>query len=160
MPNLFEPSSPFQAPFVPWFFSAAANQPQADVLSSTPLWGQALEAQWRLWAEFVDMQRKIWSFYTPLIENAPVFLNGATKTVAEDEAGLEPAETVDGIPDALELQLRTWNHFLDANRRLWSTMSWATPAAAATETAATEVVEPARPAAKRAAPRKPARSKR
>lgn len=131
MPNRPESSStfqipfqvPFQMPLAPWFLNSA-NQPQDATESPAAVWGQALEAQLRLWGQLVDMQRKFWSFYMPLIERTPVFTNGGAKTVAEDEHGLEPAETADGIPDAMELQLRTWNHFLDAHRDFWSRNNW------------------------------------
>src|SRR4051812_44310455 len=127
MPNLSGSPSPFQLPFpglpqltmAPWFFGAPAAQAATsatDALNAAPGWGQALETQLRLWSQMVDVQRKFWSFYTPLLERTPMSLNGVTKTVAEDEQGMEPAETADGIPDPFELQMRTWNHFIDAHR--------------------------------------------
>ena len=124
MPDPFNPSTLFSSPFAPWFAAAGTKSTLPDPAQLAPFWGQTLEQQLRLWGEFVDVQRKFWSFYSPLFQAAPVYLNGTTKTVAEDETGLEPAETVDGIPDAFELQMRTWNHFVDANRKLWSSSGW------------------------------------
>ena len=146
---------PFQMPLAPWFVNSA-NQPQGETGSPAAAWGQALEAQLRLWGQMVDLQRKFWSFYMPLLERAPVFTNGGARTVAEEEHGLEPAETADGIPDAMELQLRTWNHFLDAHRSFWTKLPWTTAngeADAAAEDESTDEQEPA-PAPK---PRKTAR---
>ena len=125
MPDPFDTSALFSSPFAPWFAAAGAKSALPDPAQLAPFWGQTLEQQLRLWGEFVDVQRKFWSFYSPLFQAAPVYLNGTTKTVAEDETGLEPAETVDGIPDAFELQMRTWNHFVDANRKLWTNLPWA-----------------------------------
>ena len=176
MPNPsspFGPFSPLQSFFAPWL-SAAQLKPgegKGKGIEALPGWGPALESQARLWSEFIEMQRKLWSFYNPLLQAAPVFLNGQTKTVAEDETGLEPAETVDGIPDAFELQARTWNHFLDANRSFWSTMSWPASAAAlqdASTVAAEETDDsgeeeapaPAKAVRRGPAVRKQARSKR
>jgi|GEM_PF-3039352 len=124
MPDPFDTSTLFSSPFAPWFAAASAKSALPDPAQLAPFWGQTLEQQLRLWSEFVDVQRKFWSFYSPLFNAAPVFLNGTTKTVAEDENGLEPAETVDGIPDAFELQMRTWNHFVDANRSFWTKLPW------------------------------------
>lgn len=131
MPNRSESPStfqipvqvPFQMPLAPWFVNSA-NQPHGEADSPAAVWGKTLEAQLRLWGQLIDFQRKFWSFYIPLMERAPVFTNGAAKTVAEEEQGLEPAETIDGIPDAMELQLRTWNHFLDAQRSFWTKLPW------------------------------------
>jgi hypothetical protein len=124
MPDPFDTSALFTSPLAPWFAAASTRTALPDASQLAPYWGQTLETQLRLWGEFVDVQRKFWSFYSPLLQAAPVYLNGTTKTVAEDENGLEPAETVDGIPDAFELQMRTWNHFVDANRKLWSSVGW------------------------------------
>jgi hypothetical protein len=127
MPNPSSPLGPFSPlqPFLaPWLFAMPTNPDEAKIAEAGPVWGPALESQARLWSQFIDMQRRLWTFYNPLLQNAPVFMNGEAKTVAEDEAGLEPAETVDGIPDAFELQARTWNHFLDANKNFWSAFSW------------------------------------
>lgn len=172
MPNPSSPQGPFsplQSFFAPWLFAMPTNPDDAKIAEAGPIWGPALESQARLWRQFIDMQRKIWSFYNPLLLNAPLFMNGAATTVAEDEAGLEPAETVDGIPDAFELQARTWNHFLDANRSFWTSMSWPTLAANATatdtadesqndEAADNETTE--RASARSATPAKKARAKR
>jgi len=124
MPDPFDTSNLYSSPLAPWFFAASTKSALPDAAQLAPFWGQTLEQQLRLWGEFVDVQRKFWSFYSPLFNAAPVFLNGTTKTVAEDETGMEPAETVDGIPDAFELQLRTWNHFVDAHRNFWTKLPW------------------------------------
>lgn len=138
MPDPFDTSTLFSSPFAPWFAAASTKSALPDPAQLAPIWGQTLEQQLRLWGEFVDVQRKFWSFYSPLFQAAPVYLNGTTKTVAEDENGLEPAETVDGIPDAFELQMRTWNHFVDANRKLWSSAGWPIGTAGQADGAAAE----------------------
>ncbi|RQP23881.1 hypothetical protein [Piscinibacter terrae] len=161
MPNRSEsPSSfqipfqvPFQMPLAPWFVNSA-NQAQGETDSPAAVWGQALEAQMRLWGQMVDLQRKFWSFYMPLIERAPVFTNGGARTVAEEEHGLEPAETADGIPDAMELQLRTWNHFLDAQRSFWTKLPWTAAEAEASEQEPADDEEPAPAPKPRKTPRR------
>src|SRR5258706_1631670 len=152
-------TNPLLAAFAPWL--AALNSSDAQRGMAAPAWAPSLESQARLWAPWIEAQRNFWSMYTSFFQSAPAFLNGGGKTIAEDEAGLEPAETSDGIPDAFELQMRTWNHYLDANRSFWTAISWpgtgdnaeSANDASQGETAA---VAPARAAA----PRKRARAKR
>jgi len=123
MPNTSNKSNAILATFAPWLITLPESEASESVADATP-WGPQFESQARWWGQLIDAQRSFWSFYLPLFQAAPIFMNGTTKTVAEDEIGLEPAETVDGIPDAFELQMRTWNHFLDANRSFWSALNW------------------------------------
>ena len=110
-----------------WPQSAAGN---GDTAGTDPFGlGAVLENQARLWNQLLDAQRTIWAFYTPWLQTGPSLWNPAMLSTAADEAGKEPAQTVDGIPDALESQARSWNRFLDANRSFWTAISWQVPAA-------------------------------
>lgn len=124
MPNSSTKPNAILATFAPWMLNTPDSKDSETTSGATSPWGPQFESQARLWGQLIDAQRTFWSFYLPLFQAAPIFINGATKTIAEDEVGLEPAETVDGIPDAFELQMRTWNHFLDANRSFWSALNW------------------------------------
>ena len=124
MPNPSKASNPLLATFAPWLLAVPAANDQGSAASAASYWGPSFETQARLWGQIIDVQRSFWSFYLPMLQVAPNFLNGAAQAVADDEVGLEPAETVDGIPDAFELQMRTWNHFLDANRSFWTAINW------------------------------------
>jgi len=48
------------------------------------------------WTPWIEAQPQFLSMYTSFFQSVPAFLNGGGKTVAEDDAGLEPAETADG----------------------------------------------------------------
>jgi hypothetical protein len=102
-----------------------------------------------VWAQFIDAHRAFWAVCTPWLPPSPWLWSNPAAAVEREEAGKEPARTVDGVPDALELQARTWNHLLDTQRRLWSAVAL---------TPAVEVVAPLAPedAGKAAKPRVPA----
>ena len=82
-------------------------------------WGTLLETQTRLWNHALDANRSFWSFYMPWIQPAPLVWTAAIAPGGPERSGTEPPKTVDGVPDALESQMRSWNHFLDANRSFW-----------------------------------------
>ncbi len=107
----------------------AANSGEA--LGADP-WGlgSVIEAQARLWNHLLDANRSLWSFYTPWLQAAPSVWGVALAPLEHDERGEEPAKTADGVPDALEIQARSWNHFIDANRNFWTATTWQWPAAA------------------------------
>ena len=86
-----------------------------------------LEAQTRLWNHLLDANRSFWSFYTPWMPIGAWGPNNATTTDDPAEAGTEPATTADGIPDPLEMQTRSWNRFLDAQRTFWTALNWPVP---------------------------------
>ena len=90
----------------------------------------ALERQMQLWNQLLEANRSIWALYAPWLQVAPWFLNA---TVVSEPEKIEKEALVDGVPDALELQARTWNHLLEANKTFWSAFAWpldGTPAAA------------------------------
>jgi hypothetical protein len=89
----------------------------------------AFEAQTRLWNHLLDANRSLWAFYAPWIATPPWFMNSGASPAAPIDAGEEPAQTADGLPDAFESQTRLWNHMVDANRQFWSAVTWAVPGA-------------------------------
>ena len=141
----------------------AANSP--DVEGADP-WGLStvIETQARLWNHMLDANRSLWELYAPWLSAGQVW-NAALAPLERDDTGEEPAQTVDGVPDALESQARTWNHLLDANRNFWNAFGLM-PGAGFTGqqgngAAAAESSEPRpAPAKRRTAPRKAARGKR
>jgi hypothetical protein len=160
MPTPSNASNPLLAAFAPWLAALPSSDAQSGIAGiAGPAWAPSLESQARLWAPWIEAQRNFWSMYTSFFQSVPAFLNGGGKTVAEDDAGLEPAETADGIPDALEMQMRTWNHFLDANRSFWTAISWPGTGEAESANEASQS-ETAAVAPARAAPRKKPRAKR
>lgn len=86
-----------------------------------------LEAQTRLWNHLLDANRSFWSFYTPWMPGAAWGLDSASVPDPIAEVGTEPATTSTGLPDAFELQTRSWNRFLDAQRSFWSALNWPVP---------------------------------
>jgi hypothetical protein len=113
---------------VPLWPLTAANHGQPN--SEADPWGMgaAIETQARLWNHLLDANRSFWSFYTPWLQLGSPWLWGmAGVQQDEDEEGMEPATTADGLPDPLELQARSWNRFLDASRSFWSAVSWPVP---------------------------------
>ena len=128
-----------------WPFSTATS---SETMPSAP-WGlgEAIETQARLWNQLLDANRGFWSFYNPWLQMGPWLWNAALAPQAQEEQpGEEPAQTVDGIPDALETQARSWNHFLDANRGFWTALGWPVPGAPWPNTG--EQAEPASKSAK------------
>lgn len=108
-----------------------------------------LQAQAQLWNQMLDANRTLWSFYAPWLQATPWLLNGAAIAAESEEKGLEPATTADGLPDAFELQARSWNRLLDAQRTFWTSLNWPMTGmqiddgAPAAEAANAEVAEPA-----------------
>ena len=115
----------------------------------TPLWDPAsiFELQTRFWNQFIEANRSFWSAYTAAFPQLGWPLPGAAEPPAATEAPAE-ADVVSEAGSVLEAQTRLWNHFLDANRNLWSATAWALPNGPwAGITEAATVTEPdARPA--------------
>jgi hypothetical protein len=114
---------------VPLWPLTAANNEQPS--SEADPWGMGavLETQARLWNHLLDANRSFWAFYTPWLQVGTPWLYGVAGAQEEEEEGMEPATTADGLPDPLELQARSWNRFLDASRNFWSAVSWPVPGA-------------------------------
>jgi hypothetical protein len=136
----------------------AANSPDAEGSVDPFGLGSIFETQARLWNHLLDANRSLWEFYTPWLSAGQVWA-GALTPAERDVDEEEPAETIDGVPDALETQARTWNHMLDANRNFWNAFGFMqVPGLATAGNNASEPVEEPRAApAKRRAPRKTAR---
>jgi hypothetical protein len=81
----------------------------------------ALERQVQLWNQLLDANRSIWALYAPWLQVTPWLWNAAAGTPVEK---IETEAVVDGLPDPLELQARSWNHFLDASKQFWTAFSW------------------------------------
>jgi hypothetical protein len=111
--------------------AASTGADSADRASTAGLPGleAILEAQAQLWNQMLDANRNFWSLYTPWLQATPWLMNGAAVAAETQEEGLEPATTADGLPDAFELQARSWNRLLDAQRSFWTSLNW--PMAAA-----------------------------
>jgi hypothetical protein len=144
----------------------AANGDDANAGADPWGLGAALETQARLWNHLLDANRSFWSLYTPWLPVGPWAFGAAVTPLPREEEGEEPAQTADGVPDALESQARSWNHFLDAQRSFWTAAGWPTPGLAPWMTGpdenasahhAADVIESARQTSSRAkpAPRKP-----
>jgi hypothetical protein len=78
-----------------------------------------IETQARLWNHLLDANRSLWEFYAPWFTSGPSLWNPRCDAAAR-RGRSEPEQSVDGVPDALETQARSWNHFLDANRSFWT----------------------------------------
>jgi hypothetical protein len=151
----------------------AANSTEAETADPWGL-GTLFETQARLWNHLLDANRSFLEFYAPWFTGGPSLWGSTLAPLApleraEAAAMAEPEQSIDGVPDALEAQARTWNHLLDANRNFWTAFSWqvptapwvngATAAAAAAAEASND--EPAPPARKpRTAAKKSARRAR
>ena len=108
-----------------WPWTAVDGDPADTPLALDSL----LEAQTRIWNHLLDANRSLWDLFSPWMQAFP-WLAPFTATQPREEPGAEPALTADGLPDAFELQARSWNHFLDAQRSFWSAVNWPLPAAA------------------------------
>lgn len=108
------------SPIAPARAQAVVTNP-ADVFGLGP----ALEAQVLVWNQVVDANRSLLLLCTPWLQTAPLWWSkeGARTPVAEDTS-LESAETADGVPDAFEVQARSWNRFLDMQRTFWTSVGW------------------------------------
>ena len=100
-----------------------------DEAGRTPLWdpSSVFELQTRFWNQVVEANRSFWSLYTaafPALAWPPG--PAAVEPAAAAEAPAEP-DVVSEAESVLETQTRLWNHFLDANRNLWSATPWALP---------------------------------
>ena len=102
----------------------------ADVEAADPFGiGTMFEMQARLWNHLLDANRSLWDLYAPWLTNGPSMWNAALAPLEQEKDVREPEQSIDGVPDALEAQARSWNHFLDANRNFWTTFNWQMPAA-------------------------------
>jgi hypothetical protein len=129
----------------------AANSTETETTDPWGL-GTVIEAQARLWNHLLDANRSFWEFYAPWFSSAPSLWGAALAPLERTEAVAEPEQSVNGVPDPLEAQARSWNHFLDANRSFWTAFTWQVPAApwmngpaAAAESSNDEPVEPPKP---------------
>jgi hypothetical protein len=118
MPNVNASLWPYNPSILP---AASADAPWGM--------GEAIEIQARLWNQMLDANRSFWSVYAPWLQMTPWVVNSVIAPLERDETGEEPAQTVDGIPDALESQARSWNHFIDAHRSFWTALNWPMPGA-------------------------------
>ena len=112
----------------PWPFSNIGREDKSGAADTWSL-ESTIEAQTRLWNHMLDANRSLWLFYAPWLQTAPWWGTNPMPPAEADavELGMEPAETVDGLPDALESQARTWNHFLDAQRNFLSALNFEVP---------------------------------
>jgi len=94
----------------------------------TALWdpAQVFELQTRFWNQFIDASRGFWSLYTAAFPGLAWPQPGAAETEAAVETTAEP-DVVSEAESVLEAQTRLWNHFLDANRNIWSAAPWTLP---------------------------------
>jgi len=102
---------------------------RGDDRAAIPTFGfeSLLEAQTRLWNHLLDANRSLWSFYTPWLPTGAWAPDRTASDEGELELSIEPATTADGIPDPFELQTRSWNRFLDAQRSFWTALQWPVP---------------------------------
>jgi hypothetical protein len=140
---------------VTWPLSQAPATGQAASMPATlPDLGPALQAQARLWNQLLGANRLFWALYTPWLQAAPLWWGGAAGAPSEgSEAGLEPAQTADGVPDAFESQARSWNRLLDAQRQFWAAVAWPVHGAAEVGGEVPSVAAPVAPTARKAASR-------
>jgi hypothetical protein len=136
------------------------------------LWNPAslLEYQAYFWSQIIDANRNFWSMCAAAFPGMPAAAAVAA-TANAAESAVEPAAThaVEDLESVLESQTRFWNHLLDANRSLWTGVTWNVPDMPFGETAATtaattvattsqrstsSAAKHARPAAKKSAPAK------
>jgi hypothetical protein len=114
----------------------------------------ALERQVQLWNQLLEANRSIWAVYAPWMQVTPWVWNAAAGSPVEK---IENEAVVDGLPDPLELQARSWNHFLDASKQFWTSFSWPMPqddaSTAVPQTEAGTASAPARKARSRSARR-------
>jgi len=112
-------------PSLTWPF----NVNNAESSSVDAFWGidRVLEMQVRLLNHAVDANRNLWAAWAPWLQMTPWLLNTAIAPIEAEIEGEEPAVTVDGIPDTLEVQARSWNRYLDAYRSFWTPWGWSTP---------------------------------
>jgi len=133
------------------------------------LWNPAsiLQMQAYFWTQVVDANRNFWSLIAAAMPGLPAVaaVSAAAKPDADDGLTEPSAAThaVEDLESVLESQTRFWNHMLDANRSLWSGVTWTLPESPYAEVAAAVAppqrstavaTQHARPAAKKSAPAK------
>ncbi len=125
------------------------------------LWGPSafLEYQTYFWTQVIDANRNFWSMFAAAFPGIPAAAAAAVKTDPSD-AVIEPAAATHAVEDlasVLESQTRFWNHLLDANRNVWSGVTWNLPDIPIASPVAVATATPRRtssPAAKRSSPAK------
>jgi hypothetical protein len=88
-----------------------------------------LEYQAYFWSQLIDANRNFWSMCAAAFPGIPAAAAAAARQDVAD-AVIEPAAATHAVEDlesVLESQTRFWNHMLDANRNLWTGMSWNMP---------------------------------
>ena len=140
--------------------------------ASTDPWGfgTVIETQARLWNHLLDANRSVMSFYMPWLQAGPSLWGAALTPLEHEDRAVETAKAAaEGVPDALEIQSRSWNQLLDANRSFWTAaLQWPpgtwgsnSGAAAAEQTEeAEEKPAPRRPHATRKSAKSGARASR
>jgi hypothetical protein len=94
------------------------------------LWSPAsmLEYQAYFWSQVIDANRNFWAMCAAAFPGIPAAAVVATKDATE--AVMEPAAATHAVEDlgsVIESQTRFWNHLLDANRNLWTGVTWNLP---------------------------------
>jgi hypothetical protein len=90
--------------------------------------GSIMETQARLWNHMLDANRSVWEIYLPWFSAGPSLWTAALSPLQRaQEIVDDEATTASGVPDLMEMQARSWNQFLDANRSLWSAFGWPAP---------------------------------
>jgi len=124
-----------------------------------------LEFQASFWSQVIDASRNFWSMCAAAFPGLPA-MAAASINPATTETAMEPAaanHAVQDLESVLESQTRFWNHMLDANRNLWSGVTWNLPESPFAESAVVAstaprsvatVVPKARPAVKKSVPMK------
>jgi hypothetical protein len=123
------------------------------------LWGPStfLEYQTYFWTQVIDANRNFWSMFAAAFPGIPAAAAAAVKAEASEPV-IEPAAATHAVKDlesVLESQTRFWNHLLDANRNMWSGVTWNLPDLPVASLATVATSAPRRtpsPAAKRSSP--------
>jgi len=132
------------------------------------LWSPAslLEYQAYFWTQVIDANRNFWSMCAAAFPGIPGAAAAAAATKDAGDAVIEPAaanHAVQDLESVLESQTRFWNHLLDANRSVWSGVTWnlpdapiaeAAPARTAPQRSTPSTAKRTQPAARKAAPAK------
>jgi hypothetical protein len=122
----------------------------ANILTGNgALWNPAslIEYQAYFWGQIIEANRNFWSMCAAALPGMPAAAVAASAEAAEKV--VEPAAATHAVEDlesVLESQTRFWNHLLDANRNLWTGVTFNLP-----EMPGTEVATAARAAAQRSA---------
>ena len=129
-----------------------------------------IEYQAYFWNQIIDANRTFWSMCAAAFPGMPAAAAVATANAAE--SAVEPAAATHAVEDlgsVLESQTRFWNHLLDANRNLWTGMTFNVPqafgetatvqASTAPRRSTSTAVKHAKPAARKSAPAKKSQRK-